>query len=263
MLRTALFFLSLSAMLEPASYALPQDGPSERIGDLIRGLSDPDLSKRERAQQAIGEQWEKWTKADLTELEKAGQSSDSEVAARAKGVMEDILRLRSFGVQLPVKLAKSGTLSIHGRTILKSTDDPSAVVEVFKPYSTPPKNPRGKTTFTGLRLFLEAEKDVPFERIYTVLSAAAKTTPLSEIVVMNPSRIEESKPEEGNKLLLFTLQGKDPADQVDWKAKFIKEVNYHYDTQQTKNAEMGELTKTVEALRQKVAQLEQQIKEKY
>jgi hypothetical protein len=224
---------------------LAQSDPDEvppRIDLLIERLGDAEIGPREEGQRDITRFWRTWTDADLAALEKASASPKPELAARALAALKDIRYYRTFAVHLAARLDERGALSVDGRA--GSPDD------AFKPYAKVPVDPTGKCRFTGLRLFLEVDKNAPFRSLHTTLAAAARDTPLTEIILLDPSE----EPDRHN-LVIFTLKA-DPADQAaDWKHQFIKEVGYHYTTQQFKNAE-------IEALQKKVAELETKLAER-
>jgi hypothetical protein len=231
-----------------------QDAASEKMKDAIRRLGDAEAEVREKAENAILEGWETWSDADLAELKKAGDDSDRERAGRSKKALGDIVRLRSFAQHLLVKVDKSGATTIDGQVLAPAKDEAgrAALTRALSTFAEPPKDPTGKKTFKGLRLFLDAHKETLFQHVFEVIAVAEKVTPLSEVVVLDPARKADA-PSEG-KVLLFVIRGKG-AQEVDWKDKFVSELNYHYQTQQIKNAE-------IEELRQKVASLEKQLKEK-
>lgn len=255
-------FCILSSILMAGAILQEQPDPQPRIEVLIERLGAPELDRREKAAAAIRERWEQWTDEDLKKLEKAGASSDAELSSRAREARKSILQYRSFAVHLPVRLAGSGRLSIQGNEVLKSVDDPAAVSEAFKPYSIPPKDPAGKRIFVGLRFFLEVEREVPFEKVHQVLASAAKSMPLTDVVLVSPRRSGEPAPDDTDRLLLFTVRAQETRDGGSWKDKFISEVNYHYQTQQIKNAEVDALNKTVETLQKELAGLKERLKEK-
>jgi polyhydroxyalkanoate synthesis regulator phasin len=69
-------------------------------------------------------------------------------------------------------------------------------------------------------------------------------------------------------LLVSALAGCWKAQAEDWKDKFIREVNYHYQTQQQKNAEIAARDLEIEnqksfiaALNEKIAVLEERVRQ--
>lgn len=232
-----------------------QEQPPPRIESLIESFNHQDLNERVAAQHKIQNFWEQWTDGDLAILEKAERGADAEVAGRAREARMFILRLRAVAVHLPVTMGNAGALSLHGRVVLESVDDPARVAAVFTPYAKPPKDPTGKKLFTGIRLFLRVEREVPFQNVYAVLRAAARTMPVSDVVLVDPHRGPEFKADDRDPLLLYTLRAKEAAEDRPWKEKFLSEVNYPYQTQLSKLAEVEELTR-------KIAELEKRLKDK-
>jgi len=178
------------------TFAPAQDAPSDRIKDMIRRLGDSDVAARDKAQKEIVHDWEKWSDADLAELGKAGGDSDAERAGRAKQALRDIVQFRSFATHLAITIDKLGAPTINGQVLPAPTDDTNAaaLAKALTAYAVPPKDPTGKRVFKGLRVFIDADKEAGFQRVYAVIAAAQKNTPLSEVILMDPMRKADQSP---------------------------------------------------------------------
>jgi hypothetical protein len=224
-----------------------QDEAPPPIDRLLEQLADTAADRRDEAERQIRRSWERWTDADLQVIEKAASGGDAERAARAQRVLKRIRLLRAFATHLFARLDEKGALFIDGRT--------GAPEELFKPYAKPPLDPTGKHGFAGLRLFLEAHKQTTFDTLHAALSAAARFTPLIEVVLIRPSETPlTAEDARTGRIILFTVQAVPAGEDVDWKDKFIQEVNYHYQTHTARN-------EVIEDLKAEVARLEAQLRE--
>lgn len=240
-----LFLLAQQAPdLGPAPDELPPP-----IARLIERLGDSEAGRRDEAERAIERFWERWTEADLDALQQAAKGADVERSFRAKKVIQFIHRLRSFATHLLIRVDERGNAFIGGQA-----GDPESLLTA---YSKAPKDPTGNRNFRGLRLWIEAHRDVPFRAIHATLKAAATLTSLAEVALIIPAEPGTLPSEDlkNRRILLFSVPGRLTNDDVDWKNKFLEEVNLHYHTHQFRNAE-------IEELKAKVARLESLLRQK-
>lgn len=232
---------------------LAQSEKQESMEELLKALAQTDVTVRDKAARAITEQWEEWTDDDLKRLREAAQSPDSEVASRAKEALKSLVRLRRFATHVAVRVEKDGAVRV-GDDALKPDAADEVLAKAFAPYAAIPKDPKGKRIFTGVRLFVDADAAVPMGRVQRVLRAAFAGAKVSEVVFLQAG---EAKP-----LALLASRAAEPDDIVDWRDKFLQEASYHYQTQQVRNEEIREQQKTIDELREKVARLERELKER-
>ena len=255
----ALSFLMAICPHLSAIEAIGQEEHGPAMEKLIADLGADTLETRLAAEKAVLKHWDKWAEKDIQLLGEAEKNPDSEIASRAKELMKEIRILRAFKVQLLTTIKSDGMVEVGNRSIKQANgkDDP-ALASAFKEYATPPRDPSGKNVFVSLRLFVVVEASVPAGRLHQVLTTAVNAVPIYEVFV----RLDTvAKGEPARILHLAGIRSAvDTNDEVGWKDKFMKEVNYHYQTQQLKNAEIESLQAALKNQESLVKLLEERIK---
>jgi len=214
------------------------------MGELLRRLGSSEPSDREKAFQAIVKRSFDWSEPELELLRKAVDSPDAEIAASARQAVGRIRVCRAWRDHLLIEVQSDGKVLVEGNPAKN-------LAATFKRYSVAP------TGEAKLRLLIRVDPKTPFVHVHRVLKSAVGHAPVHQ-VFLEPRREPAKGKVASERVVLLSTQPLDTrAEGVDWKDKFILEVNYHYVTQQIRNKEIARLRGEVEKLK---AQLEKRRK---